>query len=758
MLGRFLNKRLNNISIGSKIGAGIFLVTGFFLIFAFFVFGKLNLLDEDVNRLSRLTENTTTILDINKDITELQRTALVYGTSGSNTYIRKMRTTYQNIQSKLNKVLKETDDPESKSLTQNMIDVVRRYGENIDTLQNRYKFRTDLIDKRLPEIQQQGTDFLKNMVTVADSVEAFDIIRLTQSTLQLWLEANLEALSFIKTRRFNLKRSVYEKLLIIAESNRMLEPSFKQYTELDLEPFYALIEEFRSTFDQAVQANRIYLSLVNVVMAGEALEFTTLSNKLRERTLSILNDISEESRRSVESSERIIQWSLFLSIPFLIAIAFFYNATISRGIEDVSNAFKRLLKGDDEVKIPGLNRLDEIGQLANAANAFKDMSESLKIAKQKAEESTKIKSEFLANMSHEIRTPMNGILGMITLIKGTQLTDEQREMLSTISSSGDSLMTILNDILDLSKAESGKIKLEYHSFSLEELLKELSFMFTNLANDKGILFKVELPSKEYPDYIIGDITRLKQVLINLLSNAVKFTEEGLVKLSIEAKSSENGYLLNFKVSDTGIGVGEDARESLFSAFSQADASITRKFGGTGLGLAISAKLVQLMHSEIKLDSELGIGSEFSFEVYFDEGTAPAEEEDASLGKAIENLEILLVEDNSVNIKIATLMLEKLGYQCDVAENGQIAVDMVRDKQYSLILMDMQMPVMDGVQASRIIKTMDNGLDVPIIAMTANVLKEDREKCFAAGMEQFIPKPINIKVLRSTIETVAISRS
>jgi len=647
----------------------------------------------------------------------------------------------------------ETTAVESKALVKNMIDVVNRYGDNINSLKSRYQFKQDLLDVKLPGIRTRGTEYLKSIIEYSKEKKDFETISISQSILQLWLEANLDADLFVKSREYMIKKGVYLKLDEIISLNGKLSPRLRNEKNFNNKDFINLITQFRSTFDQAVQANRIYLSLINVVMAGEALEFTTLANKLRERTLEVLDGISTQSKSEVTYSNQIIKLVLLLSIPFIILIAVFYNYSISKGIKAIANTFTLLLKGDYTQDVPGLNRKDEIGQLAIAANAFKEVSSKLKEAKLKAEELTRVKTEFLANMSHEIRTPMNGVLGMVSLLKGTKLTSEQNDMVNTISSSGDSLMTILNDILDLSKAESGKIKLEMDSFSLVDLLNELSFIFTNMANEKHITYHCEIKDDEYPDYIVGDITRLKQILINLISNAIKFTEEGSVTLRLACERVSNQFCeIKFRVEDTGIGISEEAQRNLFKAFNQADTSITRKFGGTGLGLVISSKLAALMESEIKIESELGKGATFEFSIDFELGEKPqtkSSEQDIPVNAG--SIRILLVEDNAVNITIASMMLEKLGFQCEVAENGEIAVDMVKQEQYDLIFMDMQMPVMDGIQASKIIRQLEHGKTVSIVAMTANVLKEDQDRCFEAGMDHFIPKPINFSVLQEYMQ-------
>jgi len=730
-----------------------------FITVSIFVVTRLTLLDNSVSELTRLTINSTAILDINKDISELQRTALVYGQSGSAAVIKKMATTYHNIEKNLKVIEDNTLDEKNFFLIKNMSQVVKRYGENINSLKNRYIYRRNLLDIKLPSLRIEGVNYLKYAIQDAKSNNNTDSSNLSQLILQNWLEANIDAHSFIKTKKYNLKKSVYNKIQIINDTNINLQPFLSKKAIIRNYKFVKLIGSFKYTFDQAIQANRIYLSLVNVVMAGEALEFTTLSNKLRTLTLDKLNTISAQSRYEVHNSTKIVTLTLLISIPFLSLIAFYNAFNLSSSIKKISSTFTSLINGNFDQAIPGLTRQDEIGQLARAADAFKGVSQNFKEAKVKAEEATRIKSEFLANMSHEIRTPMNGILGMVSLLHGTPLTGEQKDMIQTISSSGDSLMTILNDILDLSKAESGKIILEKKSFSLVNFVNDINFIFTNLANDKGIVFSSKIINDVFPEYIIGDITRLKQVIINLLSNAVKFTAKGSVALEIDCTAvDEKNYSLRFLIKDSGIGISESAQKTLFQAFTQADTSITRKFGGTGLGLAISSKLANLMGSDIKISSIVGQGSTFQLDINFEVGSKPIELSTTDYSRTDNHdIDILLVEDNSVNIKIATMMLKKIGYDCDIACNGQEAVDLVEQKVYSIILMDMQMPVMDGIQASKIIKQHTNGQATPIVAMTANVLQEDKDKCFEAGMDYFVSKPFNIAALSEVISN-ALSNS
>ncbi|MCB9052638.1 MAG: response regulator [Lewinellaceae bacterium] len=380
--------------------------------------------------------------------------------------------------------------------------------------------------------------------------------------------------------------------------------------------------------------------------------------------------------------------------------------------------------------------------------------------KEKAQASEQAKHLFLANMSHEIRTPMNAIKGMTDILLRREPQTEQLSYLNAIKESSNSLLVIINDILDMSKIEAGKIDLERIPFSVEQVIQNVQTITQFKAEEKGLLLQTNI-SENTPAYVQGDPTRLHQVLLNLVGNAIKFTEKGVVTIQLKTGmvEAENKVMAHFCVSDTGVGIGAGRMEKIFETFEQAYSDTSRKFGGTGLGLSISKKLVEIQQGEIWAESQKGKGSKFFFSIPYElshqakDSTAipAAADNHAATLKAIK---VLLVEDNQFNAIVAQEELEDAIEEVlvEVAENGVIAVEKVSHTDFDIILMDVQMPVMNGYEATKAIRDLSNGKSqIPIIAMTANVMKEEVERCYEAGMNDFIGKPFDIEDLLSKIK-------
>jgi two-component system, sensor histidine kinase and response regulator len=448
------------------------------------------------------------------------------------------------------------------------------------------------------------------------------------------------------------------------------------------------------------------------------------------------------------------RWLMWMCAPFLEQGLIYASA---RDITDRRQAEEALRRYASDMA--SARQVQE----ANATRLSQLVSE-LEVARRRAEDATAAKGEFLANMSHEIRTPMNAILGMTQLLARSPLTAEQRDLVGTASDAAESLLGLINDILDFSKIEARRLELEAVAFDVRETVADALRLVAPRAREKGLTLGSQI-HEAVPATLVGDAGRLRQVLLNLVGNAVKFTETGEVVVSADVmEAGADVVLLHFAVRDTGIGVPADKQWRIFGAFVQADGSTTRKYGGTGLGLTISAELVELMQGRIWIDSVVGRGSTFHFSARFaragHEHTTPPRPPEpelsaAALRGARRPLRILLAEDNAINQKVVAGMLASGGHQVVVVDNGQQAVEAVQRQVFDVVLMDIQMPEMNGLEATAAIRERerDRGGRLPIIAMTAHAMTGDRERCLAAGMDGYVAKPIRIADMFSTIAAV-----
>ncbi|MFM2194846.1 MAG: hypothetical protein RL092_446 [Bacteroidota bacterium] len=537
-------------------------------------------------------------------------------------------------------------------------------------------------------------------------------------------------------------------------------------------------------------------NMLKIVRAGMRLREMEIQKLQAEKALkennTKLNAILESTNALVFSIDSNLNYTTFNTIykkivcnlfgtePFL-GLPAVDSFTIESNRKLISDCFQRVLKGEH------LSITEEFGDPENKSNYYdllfnpivgedgkingvvvygQDITDRKKVeweileSKLEAERTAKAKSEFLSNMSHEIRTPMNAIIGLSELLLKEHLTDKQHENMKSIKYSADNLLVIINDILDFSKIESGKVEFENINFDIFLKIQEIRKTFIFKAEEKGIALKFRVDEK-IPQFVVGDPFRLNQILLNLLSNAVKFTKEGTVSLlvSMVADKGEN-VTLKFDIIDTGIGIPKDKLASVFESYTQAYTDITRRFGGTGLGLAITRQLVTMQGGQINLDSEIGKGTTFSVQLDFVKGVveneASAEELIAELleKRDFDGMRVLLVEDNQMNQFVANQVLELWNIKVDFADDGLQAVNLLKENDYALVLMDLQMPVMSGYEATAYIRDRTNRLrnpEIPIIALTADAFPETKKKVMESGMNDFVTKPLEQNDLYSKIK-------
>lgn len=448
------------------------------------------------------------------------------------------------------------------------------------------------------------------------------------------------------------------------------------------------------------------------------------------------------------------------------------NEQLLRQTEVKNEQFRKLLEDNYQQYLLIQNKEKEYAKKLEAE--IVRQTAELREKNRQLEEASRLKSEFLANMSHELRTPMNSLIGFSDLLAESGLNEIQSEYCATISKSAEGLLVLINDILDLAKIESGKFELEKGFFSISELVRNVVDMFKTAAKKKSLSLSYVVDPR-LPELVDGDYNRIRQIMVNLTGNAMKFTEQGKVDVRADLiEQTQDRVMVRFSVSDTGIGIPEDRQDAVFEKFTQVDGSTTRKFGGTGLGLSISNELVRLMKGEMTLTSTPGQGSIFSLIISMISGESAPDQLENRVEEWTESpvemesdgkIRVLLVEDNKVNQKLASIFVQKQGHEVEVAEDGLVALEKLKTGKWDLILMDIQMPNMSGLEATVKIRELESSPEmrgryeslrnrktlVPIIGLTAHARKEDKEGCYAAGMDAFLAKPVKNRELAAAIQ-------
>lgn len=850
------------------------------------------------NDYTKSISYTRLMSEVEADIIELNRKILVFRITDNQSSITDIQRLLKSLKTSIQSLSASSESSQDSALI---------YPKFIASLENLYEKTAKLNDERmvLKQLHIQLDQHFSNVYDMLDTMTKqhnksqevillYDIrssIAFAQNqTIQYFQSrTNKTRLNFID--RFNQTKADIESY---SERQTVTEKEKRLIINLNKQ-----LDSIKNTFFRTIQADRNFVFLVNVVIAGEASELKSLSMQLKEYSLDRQTTLFSNTNTNL----KLYKFIAFIGSFFLLIIAIMISSRVSRAItvpiSDISNTFEDISSGRETLAIPGIDRQDEIGKLARSATLFKQSADEtkrllketkelaeklslreveLELSAKQANSAADAKSAFLANMSHEIRTPMNGILGMINLLSDTNLTEKQHQFAHNIKTSAESLMRIINDILDYSKIESGKLSIEETSFNLEKLISDIGRVVEPNAHNKGL--QVLCPANAIENVlIISDPIRLRQILLNLLSNAIKFTEQGSVELNVNITAiDDNSFSIDFSVKDTGIGISENELTSLFERFSQLDSASTRKAGGTGLGLAISAELVSMLGGQLAVESTVGEGSQFYFTInvkkdlvlpqrvliskftqffvytsneklslYLEslfskwgshlhstssllliETTVREQDTDvvllvdsamlnhinenklkqlksqnikiillASLAddlsrslisdlsdktvikpisaselfnasrllseQFIEQHElntnnpsdtpslpsfpssvVLLVEDDEINQMVASGILAKYAITADIAENGEVALNKLREKRYDIVFMDCMMPVMDGFTATKQLregKAGDINHSTPVIALTADVMEGVKEKCLAAGMSDYITKPI-----------------
>lgn len=726
---------------------------------------------------------TEIMLQIDREVSDLQRGILAYSDSDRTISNERLAELHKRVSEDVGRlsslsVIGVINEQERLNRIKNGVDEL---SEKLESLRVERAYREDCVNVQITKLYGFINVLLDDLISlvVAGNSEGIE--------LSLWrvqrkiFEAERLAARYFNKHEFALRQSVIENL---RGADLLLKGLYQDRQDLEsrglIDKLSEQLQEAQLKFNQGVQAERNYLFLLNVVIAGITSELTSLSESLKADLLQHENGLLLATDTHLVGSQRIHVVVSLVETLLALGLALIMGRAIQMPLHSITDTFARLARGEDIAEIPGSERRDEIGRLAKAANVFRrtnlrtkellvqaekaaedllNREKALEKAVAEAQSATVAKTRFLANMSHEIRTPMNGVIGFTDLLLDTPINEVQRNYINALKTSGEALLSIINDILDLSKIEAGKFTIESLDFDLPQILSEVTLSLSKKARDKGISFTTDY-SGVLPHRLIGDPIRIRQVLLNLAGNAVKFTETGGVSIRVLEQMVESARYLKVEIVDTGVGISDEQRSRLFHYFEQADDSTTRRFGGTGLGLAICKHLVQLMGGEIGFESVLNRGATFWFTlplVQSQEGISLQAGSDAAPTETSiswENVHLLVAEDNEINQLFVKSVVKKLGCCADFCGDGVEALKAVGARSYSAVIMDCHMPEMDGFEATLAIRKLEaeggTNRRIPIIALTASAMKEDYDRCMEVGMDLVLTKPLKVSEFKKAI--------
>ncbi|MBF0370071.1 MAG: response regulator [Magnetococcales bacterium] len=759
------------------IGKQIFL--GFGLVMVVFagqaVIGNLGF-DNAVTHFTRYGETNRevrTILEIERNVLDLQRGVLAFTYSGYAGVAQRVKELQAVLTNQIETVRGKVGDAQRTDVLRRMGDNFRLYAGNFDAAIEERTLRDRLVFERMMVL---GDEIVTLLEVIHDSalergdIQGAEMAGAAQGKLLL---AQRDALQFLIKPKSNLVGETKRRLALLSGSLERLIDHLDAGAEMDSAlRAKALAPQFEKAFFGMVQATRAYMHLVYVVMGGEAAEIAFLARELKELTLREQEQVETVMTSSVDQTQRTTEYASLLAITLGLFLAWWISRNIAGPVRIMTRTLTSLARGQMNAEIPGKGRRDEIGAMAMAADVFKEKAHEL-------ENASRYKSEFLANMSHELRTPLNSLLILSKVLSNNEhgnLSHSQVDSATVIHESGSDLLRLINDILDLSKVEAGRMDLYVEEKSFADFISSIERMFRPVAEKKGLLFEANI-GDGVPSALESDWSKVEQIVRNFLSNALKFTAEGSVTVRVEQPRRGLVFMspdltaancVGVTVSDTGIGIPQDKREQIFEAFRQADGSTSRKFGGTGLGLSISRKFTELIGGEIKVESEEDHGSSFTlylplhFPSALDRveraakvGGKPGQDREEDARKAIAFRDftrtILVVDDDRRNVFALKQALEGRVGQVLTAHNGRQALDVMNEHpDIDLVLMDIMMPEMNGYEAMQAIREQTRFSKLPVVALTAKAMPGDREQCLEAGASDYLAKPVDAEKLLLTL--------